>query len=190
MRRGAGTGGGTLTWKGRRAASRGGRALTWRGSSCRGRGRRLAAAARLAAQGHRVELHERAATHGGKLGEYRRDGFTFDTGPSLLTLPQVFTSCSPPPAARRPGAEPVDPVCGYRFADGTALDLPFDPAAVPAALDAALGPGAGAPGRRCTTGRPGCGTSSASRCCAGPCAARDLARFRPACATCGVVAPW
>ena len=39
---------------------------------------------------------------------------------------------------------PVDPACGYRFADGTRLDLPLDPAAVPAALDAALGPGAGA----------------------------------------------
>ena len=80
----------------------------------------LAAAARLAAQGHRVELHERAGTHGGKLGEYRRDGFTFDTGPSLLTLPQVFTDLF----AATGGAadlelEPVDPVCGYRFADGT-----------------------------------------------------------------------
>ena len=56
----------------------------------------LAAAARLAAQGHRVVLHERAATHGGKLGEFRRDGFTFDTGPSLLTMPQVFTDLAEP----------------------------------------------------------------------------------------------
>jgi phytoene desaturase len=104
----------------------------------------LAAAARLAAQGHRVELHERAGTHGGKLGEYRRDGFTFDTGPSLLTLPQVFTdlfAATGGPADLE--LEPVDPVCGYRFADGTHVDLPFDPADVPAALDAALGPGNG-----------------------------------------------
>ena len=50
----------------------------------------LAVAARLAAQGHAVELHERSATHGGKLGEFRRDGFVFDTGPSLLTMPRVF----------------------------------------------------------------------------------------------------
>ena len=36
----------------------------------------LAVAARLAAQGHRVQLHERSDTHGGKLGEYRRDGLS------------------------------------------------------------------------------------------------------------------
>ena len=73
----------------------------------------LAAAARLAAQGHRVELHERAGTHGGKLGEYRRGGFTFDTGPSLLTLPQVFTdlfAATGGPADLE--LDRVDPVCG------------------------------------------------------------------------------
>lgn len=105
----------------------------------------LAAAARLAARGHAVALHERAPTHGGKLGEFHRDGFTFDTGPSLLTLPQVFDDLFA--ATGGPSGlelERVDPACRYRFADGTELDLPHDPADVPAALDAALGPGAGA----------------------------------------------
>jgi phytoene desaturase len=51
----------------------------------------LAAAIRLAAAGHTVEVHERSASAGGKLATYERDGFRFDTGPSLLTLPQVFT---------------------------------------------------------------------------------------------------
>ncbi|MCO1660131.1 phytoene desaturase family protein [Pseudonocardia humida] len=105
----------------------------------------LAAAARLAALGHDVAVHERAATHGGKLGRYRRDGFAFDTGPSLLTLPHVFDDLFA--ATGGPAdlvLDPVDPACRYRFADGTVLDLPHDPAAVPAALDAALGPGAGA----------------------------------------------
>ncbi|HET8685025.1 MAG TPA: NAD(P)-binding protein, partial [Micromonosporaceae bacterium] len=50
----------------------------------------LAAAARLAAAGHAVTLCEQAGRVGGKLGTYARDGFRFDTGPSLLTLPQVF----------------------------------------------------------------------------------------------------
>jgi phytoene desaturase len=105
----------------------------------------LAAAARLAARGHDVVLHERAPTHGGKLGEYRRDGFTFDTGPSLLTMPAVFEELFADTGGPS-GLDvvPVDPACAYRFADGTALDLPADPAAVPAALDAALGPGRGA----------------------------------------------
>ncbi|MEN3301698.1 phytoene desaturase family protein [Pseudonocardia sp.] len=105
----------------------------------------LAAAARLAAQGHAVALHERAATHGGKLGTYERDGFAFDTGPSLLTLPQVldelFADTGGPAGL---DVVPVDPVCAYRFADGTRLEMPHDPADVPAALDAALGPGSGA----------------------------------------------
>ncbi len=104
----------------------------------------LAAAARLAAQGHDVALHERAATHGGKLGERVRDGFVFDTGPSLLTLPDVVHETFAATGGPAPlDIEPVDPVCSYRFADGTRLDLPFDDAAIPAALDAALGAGAG-----------------------------------------------
>ncbi|GAA4703060.1 phytoene desaturase family protein [Pseudonocardia yuanmonensis] len=105
----------------------------------------LAAAARLAALGHEVALHERADTHGGKLGVVEREGFVFDTGPSLLTLPgvleEVFAATGGPSGLV---IEPVDPVCAYTFADGTRLDMPHDPAAVPAALDAALGPGAGA----------------------------------------------
>lgn len=104
----------------------------------------LAAAARLAAAGHAVTLFEAADTVGGKLGLLQRDGFTFDTGPSLLTLPavlqQVFTDTGAPLDLP---LSPVDPACSYIFGDGTSLILPHDAAAVPAALDAALGPGAG-----------------------------------------------
>ncbi|MFY1637386.1 phytoene desaturase family protein [Solwaraspora sp. WMMB335] len=54
----------------------------------------LAAAIRLAAGGHDVTVVERADTVGGKLARWTRQTdageFTFDTGPSLLTLPQVF----------------------------------------------------------------------------------------------------
>jgi phytoene dehydrogenase-like protein len=50
----------------------------------------LATAARLATAGHRVTVFERSDVVGGKLGRFSRDGFRFDTGPSLLTLPQLF----------------------------------------------------------------------------------------------------
>ena len=50
----------------------------------------LAAAARLAALGHAVTVCEQAPGVGGKLGVFERDGFVFDTGPSLLTLPAVY----------------------------------------------------------------------------------------------------
>ena len=75
----------------------------------------LTAAALLAAAGHRVVLHERSATVGGKLASYERDGFVFDTGPSLLTLPQVFDGLPE-------GLVPLDPVVRHVFPDGAVLD--------------------------------------------------------------------
>ena len=50
----------------------------------------LAAAIRLRAAGHDVVLLERNAEVGGKLAVLRRDGYTFDTGPSLVTLPHLI----------------------------------------------------------------------------------------------------
>ncbi|MFI9011435.1 phytoene desaturase family protein [Actinosynnema sp. NPDC053489] len=106
----------------------------------------LAAAARLAAGGHEVTVLEQSGTHGGKLGELRRDGFAFDTGPSLLTLPQVYRDLFAETGGDLDAAVevvPVDPTCHYRFADGSEVDVPHDPAAVPGALEAAFGGGAG-----------------------------------------------
>jgi phytoene desaturase len=108
----------------------------------------LAAAARLAASGHHVTVCEQAPVTGGKVGWYARDGFAFDTGPSLLTLPAVYRDLF-----ARTGApledvvplRPVDPVCHYRFADGTELDLPnVSRSRIAAAWDDAVGGGAGA----------------------------------------------
>ncbi|WP_410590153.1 phytoene desaturase family protein [Amycolatopsis sp. lyj-23] len=106
----------------------------------------LASAARLAAAGHRVTLLERSATCGGKLGARSRDGFTFDTGPSLLTLPSVYRELFAATGAdldELVDIVPVDPACRYRFADGTELAVPHERAAVPDALEAAFGGGAG-----------------------------------------------
>ena len=50
----------------------------------------LAAAARLADFGHAVTVLEQAASVGGQVGAYSRDGFSFDTGPTTLTLPAVY----------------------------------------------------------------------------------------------------
>ena len=107
----------------------------------------LAAAARLAAGGHAVTLLERADDVGGKLGWFARDGHAFDTGPSLLTLPQVFRdlfAATGAPLEESVDLVRLDPAVAYRFADGTPLAAPGTAEAVPAALDAALGPGAGA----------------------------------------------
>ncbi len=107
----------------------------------------LAAAARLAALGHRVTVLEQGTRIGGKLGWVERDGHAFDTGPSLVTLPQVYRdlfSATGGPLEDAVDLVHLDPAVRYRFGDGTELAVPGRPEAVPAALDAALGAGAGA----------------------------------------------
>jgi phytoene desaturase len=102
----------------------------------------LAVAARLAAAGHRVTVVEQAATYGGKLGVFSRDGFTFDTGPSLLTLPEVFRSLFADTGAPLEDVldlVPVDPVCHYRFPDGSVLDVPHAEQDIESALTGAFG---------------------------------------------------
>ena len=105
----------------------------------------ICAAIRLAAQGHTVEVFERNGVAGGKLATYEREGFTFDIGPSLLTLPQLFDDVLQL-AGTRLDAElellRLDPQFRYRFADGSRVDIADDPTRVAAALDE-LTPGAG-----------------------------------------------
>ena len=49
----------------------------------------LAAACRLAHKGYDVTVFEKNAQAGGKIGEMHINGYRFDTGPSLFTLPQL-----------------------------------------------------------------------------------------------------
>jgi phytoene desaturase len=88
----------------------------------------LAAAARLAHAGHDVTVCEAQEQVGGKLGVYERDAFRFDTGPSLVTMPQVFRSLFAETGGWPEGLEltPLDPIARYRFADGTGFDATDD----------------------------------------------------------------
>lgn len=109
----------------------------------------MAAAARLAVAGHRVTVYERSRTYGGSLGQYADEGFTFDTGPGLLHLPAVyrdlFVKTGKEPLERCVTLSQVDPASRHLFADGTSVSLPnASRAGTVAALDAALGGGAGA----------------------------------------------
>ncbi|WP_442935178.1 phytoene desaturase family protein [Micromonospora sp. CPCC 206061] len=97
----------------------------------------LAAAARVALAGHDVTVFERSSQVGGKLGRLARDGFVFDTGPGLLTLPQVYTDLLGPL-----DLVPLDPIVRHAFPDGTVLDSCRDPAAFGERIAAALGAGA------------------------------------------------
>ena len=50
----------------------------------------LATAIRLVSKGYQVEVFEKNDTPGGKMSEIRHQGFRFDTGPSLFTMPQLI----------------------------------------------------------------------------------------------------
>ncbi|MBD0860576.1 phytoene desaturase [Gordonia sp. zg691] len=107
----------------------------------------LAAAMRLQAGGHDVTVVEQSDAVGGKLGVVEHDGFVFDTGPSLVTMPHVFEELFAATGASIHDVltlERLPLAARYRFPDGTELDMPGDLDAIPAALDAALGPGRGA----------------------------------------------
>jgi phytoene desaturase len=108
----------------------------------------LAVAARLAAQGHDVTVFEQSGRAGGKVATYRRDGFAFDTGPSLLTLPAVYRDLFLKTPVRRKGAaleenvelRGLEQAFGYRWSDGTTAALPGSNSnRVASALGAALG---------------------------------------------------
>lgn len=103
----------------------------------------LAVAARLAVKRHEVTLLEQSSTTGGKLATYRRDGFAFDTGPSLLTLPAVYRDLFLKTGGALEDAvdlQPVEPGFAYRFTDGTSVTVPgVDPARAAVAFGDALG---------------------------------------------------
>ncbi len=92
----------------------------------------LAAACTLAARGHRVTLLERNAWLGGKAAVHEEAGFTFDMGPTILTMPRVLERVFA--EAGRSLADyldlrRLDPQWRCFYDDGTVLDLRDDPAA-------------------------------------------------------------
>ena len=105
----------------------------------------LAVATRLAVLGHTVTVCEAAPEVGGKLGLVERDGFRFDTGPSLVTMPHVFRDLFEATGGWPASLElqRLDPIARYRFADGTGFDATDDLDTLTARLDA-WHPGSGA----------------------------------------------
>lgn len=90
----------------------------------------LAVAIRLARQGFQVTVFEANDAPGGKVAELRMEGFRFDMGPSVLTMPQyideLFTLCGENPRDHFT-YQRLDPIFRYFYADGTELTTPADP---------------------------------------------------------------
>jgi phytoene desaturase len=84
----------------------------------------MATAARLARAGHTVEIHEAGGNTGGKCRTEWINGYAFDTGPSLLTLPAVYKDFFLKTGKRLEHVlelEAVNPSFDYRFADGKSV---------------------------------------------------------------------
>jgi phytoene dehydrogenase-like protein len=87
----------------------------------------LSAAIRLAKQGFQVQIFERSDRVGGKCRVEVFNGYSFDTGPSLLTLPAVYRDLflkTGAPLESEITLQPVDPAFDYYFANGKRLTLP------------------------------------------------------------------
>lgn len=91
----------------------------------------LSAAISLAQEGYEVTIHEKNPKIGGKLNVLKAEGYTFDLGPSILTLPHIFERLF-----ERSGKKMSDyiPIRTLRphwrnfFEDGKVVDLDPDPA--------------------------------------------------------------
>jgi phytoene desaturase len=97
----------------------------------------LAAARRLACRGYRVQMLEQLDAPGGRAYVHRQDGFTFDAGPTLITVPHFFEELWALTGKRL--ADDVklvalDPYYRIRFDDGTHFDYSGNPAAMRAEI--------------------------------------------------------
>ena len=87
----------------------------------------LSAAARLAKNGHTVEIYEAADQTGGKCRTEWFGDYGFDTGPSLLTIPAVYRDLFLKTGKRLEhvlDVVPVDPAFAYHFSDGKEVLFP------------------------------------------------------------------
>ena len=87
----------------------------------------LSAAARLAKLGHKVTIFENSDRVGGKCRTEWFEGYAFDTGPSLLTLPAVYRDLFLKTGKRIEHVldlQPVNPAFVYNFSDGKRLTFP------------------------------------------------------------------
>ncbi len=89
----------------------------------------LATAARLARAGYEVTVLEKSARPGGRVNIVEKDGFRFDTGPTLFLMPAVFQQTFAALGERMEDHLELirlDPTYRVRFHDGTTLDLTAD----------------------------------------------------------------
>ena len=89
----------------------------------------LSAAIRLAVKGFSVTILEKNETAGGKVNFVEENGYSFDTGASLLTMPHVFRELFEFAGKRLEDyleIVPLEPICRYFWTDGAELEVSTD----------------------------------------------------------------
>lgn len=84
----------------------------------------LSAACHLRGRGHDVVVLEREAVPGGRAGVLNRGGYRFDTGPTVLTMPELIDNCFAAVGAERSdflALHPVDPMYRASYEDGSTI---------------------------------------------------------------------
>lgn len=89
----------------------------------------LTAAVRLQKLGYAVQLYEKASQVGGKMNQIKKEGFTFDVGPTIVMMPdiykEVFEFCGKNPDDYIP-MEKIDPMLKLYFSDDDPLIFSSD----------------------------------------------------------------
>ena len=103
----------------------------------------LAAACHLTGRGYEVTVVERADIPGGRSGQLIRDGFTFDLGPTVLTMRNLVADALAAVDADIDSALPMrrlDPAYRARFADGSTIHVRHGREAMRAEIAETCGP--------------------------------------------------
>ncbi len=111
----------------------------------------LSAALHLAGRGRAVTVVERHAWPGGRAGRLDVDGYRIDTGPTVLTMPDIIDetfAAAGQSRSSRLELLPIDPAYRAVFADGSGLDVHSDADRMAAAVEEFAGPGQAAGYRR------------------------------------------
>src|SRR6201992_1144476 len=111
----------------------------------------LSAALHLAGRGRAVTVVERHPWPGGRAGRLDVDGYQVDTGPTVLTMPDIIDETFAAAGQTRSGRLellPLDPAYRAVFADGSALGGHSDPDQMTTAIEEFAGFGQAAGYRR------------------------------------------
>jgi phytoene desaturase len=103
----------------------------------------LAAACHLTGRGYDVTVLERGDLPGGRAGQLVQDGFTFDTGPTVLTMRDLVADALEAVESDIDTALPMrrlDPAYRARFADGSTIHVRHGREAMKAEIGATCGP--------------------------------------------------